>query len=88
MGIFAPSEQPLIQLHSVDVMELNKVDKIMGLTVHVICWEHEFQSHQVRKRTSMSVERALNYLISEGFITSVKGWHVNIAIFGHPPKGF
>jgi len=86
MGLFAPSEEPVIKLHSVDVMELDKKNLVMGLTVHITCWEHELQSLKVKVQVDKSIKRALNYLVTEGFITSVKGWNVAVAVLGHPPK--
>jgi hypothetical protein len=86
MASFSPPESPQFQLHSVDVMELNADAQVMGLKVHVSCWEHELKSSKVRHCVEKSVKRSLNYLICEGFIDSVKGWMIHVAIFGHPPK--
>ena len=88
MGLFAPSDKPVFKLHSVDVMQLDASAKYMGLTIHVFCWEHELQSPQVKNRVNTSLKRTLNYLVNEGFISSVKGWNVEVAVMGHPPKGF
>jgi hypothetical protein len=41
---------------------------------------------EIKKRVKASVNNALDYLIQEGFISSVKGWSVGVAIFGHLPK--
>jgi hypothetical protein len=88
MGLFAPSEEPVIKLHSVDVMELDTKNLVMELTVHIACWEHELQSLKVKQRVDKSIKRTLNYLIAEGFISSVKGWNLAVAVLGHPPKEF
>jgi hypothetical protein len=88
MGLFAPSEKPVFSLHSVDVMQLDTDAKSMGLVIHVICWEHELQSPQVKDRADTSLKRTLNYLVNEGFISSLKGWNIEVAVMGHPPQGF
>lgn len=87
MGLFAPTENPLFRLHNIDVMELNPHERIVGLMIHIICWEHELQSPSVKQKVNQSVKWALDYLMSEGFITSpINGWNKVVAVIGHSPK--
>lgn len=87
MSNFSPNEAPLIKLgHGVDVLELNARTSIMGLMVHVTCWEHELQTAPIKEKVKDSVKWAMEYLIAEGFIATVKGWHVAVSVMGHPPK--
>lgn len=87
MSNFSPNEEPRIKLgHGVDVIELDKTSSVMGLMVHVNCWEHELQTEPIKQKVKASVKWAMEYLIAEGFIATVKGWHVAVSVMGHPPK--
>jgi hypothetical protein len=84
--MFQSDEEPKIRLGDVDVMELDIDNKVMGLTVHTTCWEHELATPKIKEKVQGSVKRALNYLVEEGFLSQVKGWNVSVAVMGHPPK--
>jgi hypothetical protein len=83
---FEPSDAPVMKLGSVDVIDIDRKEKSIGLIVHIFCWDHELQSPENQSKAQEGVKGAIKYLIMEGFIPNAKGWDVGVAVVGHPPK--
>jgi hypothetical protein len=78
-------EKPLFSMYNVDVTLLDPNEKVLGLLVHVKCFDTELQSEPVKEKARASVKWALNYLVKEGFVPSVTGWNVGVGIIGSNP---
>ena len=70
---------------NIDILEINPEYKVVGLMVHVRCWEHELQSIQVQNKAMLLKQTAIAYLKAEGFIKESDSWCYSTCVMGHPP---
>jgi hypothetical protein len=81
--ILEPGNKPLMTVGSVDIMTIDSAHNQINVIVHVTCYEYEFQTSPIIEKIKLSVNSAIHYLCSEGFIRKYDGWNIGVAVVGH-----